>query len=158
MTIGKQPFLWTLVILFLCVSITVTTVAADNISGLKDYLAKMGLESTTKWISDQMALSMPMQVDSFTRLTKVNYLYPDTIIVFARISLTKQQISDFASLEEIRQQMKQDTTRRMCADPTIETMLQAGMRLTYEYLDDNRLPLFSLTTKEEDCTTRAARL
>jgi hypothetical protein len=103
-----------------------------------------------------MAMSMPMQIDGFTRLTKVNYHYPNTIIVYARISLSRDQISEFASLEEIKERMQQDTIRKACSEPVIETMLSAGMIITYTYLDEAHQNLFSLSAFDGDCLADAA--
>jgi len=127
-----------------------------SLQELQDYLHANGLPAATQLISNQMARSMPMQIDSFTRLHKVNYSFPETIVVFVTVLLTKQQIEGVSSLADISENMTRDTITRACSEPVIETMIGAGMKLVYRYQDAENRFLFAVSTENADCRTIAS--
>ena len=133
------------------VSVSFGDEVSEDVDIIRHYLITAGLEQTTKLISDQMAMSMPMQIDTFTRLSKVTYRYPSTIIVFARVSLSRQQIEELSSLDEIKENMSRDTVAKVCGNPMMETMLAAGMTIEYSYSDERRDSLFTVSAHGTDC-------
>ena len=138
-------------LLFIPAAISFGGGVPEDVVVIRHYLSTAGLAQTTKLISDRMAMSMPMQIDTFTQLSKVIYQYPSTIIVFARVSLSRQQIEELSSLDEIQENMHRDTVAKVCGNPMMETMLEAGMTIQYSYSDDRRDSLFTVSAHGADC-------
>ncbi len=64
----------------------------------------------------------------------------------------KIRLMEFSSLEEIAVHMKKDTLSRARSEPFIETMIEAGMKLGYRYIDSANQSLFTVSTESGSCS------